>query len=477
MRLTSRQSMLCAVLLLAGLAGAGVASAGGSRALPARRELSRPSVEQTTPSGLAAELWISRYNGPGNGDDTAADAGVSPNGSTVFVTGTSDGHYETVAYDSDTGATLWAKPYVGNGFLSIPHSLGVSPDGSKVFVTGESYPGGGGSQDYATVAYDSATGATLWAQRYDGPIGGSTDIAHSLAVSPDSSKVFVTGESVGSGTGFDYATVAYDAATGAQLWVQRYDYQGNAEVALAVGVSPDGSKVFVTGEGHRGDYATLAYNAATGAQLWVQNYPSSFSGVARALAVSPDGTRVFVTGNAFDDYVTVAYGASSGAQMWASEYNGPRDAADEARAISVSPDGARLFVTGYLGSRRMGHPGDFGTIAYDSATGTQLWAQIYNGPGRADDQAADVGVNPAGTKVFVTGASVGSASSYDYATIAYDAATGARQWLKRYNGPANGSDQAAALAVGPGGHRVFVTGSSAGSGTGADYATIAYHSR
>ena len=38
--------------------------------------------------------------------------------------------------------------------------------------------------------------------------------------------------------------------------------------------------------------------------------------------------------------------------------------------------------------------------------------------------------------VFVTGVSNGgSTSSDDYATIAYDASTGARLWVNRYNGP------------------------------------------
>jgi DNA-binding beta-propeller fold protein YncE len=83
----------------------------------------------------------------------------------------------------------------------------VSPGGTKVFVTGNSQ-GARSHQDYATVAYNAATGTRLWAQRYNGP-GNSYDVATSLAVSPCGTRVFVTGISVGRATGFDYAPVAY----------------------------------------------------------------------------------------------------------------------------------------------------------------------------------------------------------------------------------------------------------------------------
>ena len=60
-------------------------------------------------------------------------------------------------------------------------------------------------------------GAQLWAS--SGPAGDPG--ATSVAASPADGTVFVTGLSPGSGH-LDYATVAYDAATGAQLWVSRY---------------------------------------------------------------------------------------------------------------------------------------------------------------------------------------------------------------------------------------------------------------
>jgi hypothetical protein len=57
--------------------------------------------------------------------------------------------------------------------------------------------------------------ATVWVHRYNGP-GNSTDEAHAVAASPDGTRVYVSGGSTGSGSGEDYATVAYDGATGAK---------------------------------------------------------------------------------------------------------------------------------------------------------------------------------------------------------------------------------------------------------------------
>jgi len=108
-------------------------------------------------------------------------------------------------------------------------------------------------------------GAVLWIKRYN-PYDTSQR-ARRVAVSPDGSTVFVTGSSIGSTSNYDYATVAYNAGTGAVIWTKRYSGSGDSDdEALAVAVSPDGAKVFVTGFSHRStsgeDYATIAYSAA-----------------------------------------------------------------------------------------------------------------------------------------------------------------------------------------------------------------------
>ena len=78
-----------------------------------------------------------------------------------------------------------------------------------MFVTGQS-KGTGTDNDYATVTYDGVTGALVWVRRYNGP-GNGLDFADAVTAGPDGSNVFVTGSSTGADGIRDMTTIAYDA--------------------------------------------------------------------------------------------------------------------------------------------------------------------------------------------------------------------------------------------------------------------------
>ena len=95
-----------------------------------------------------------------------------------------------------------------------------------------------------TIQPAQATGGTeQWVARLVGPSVTALNHVAGLAVSPDGSRVFVTGDMYHQSTGGKLRTVAYDASTGAQLWSS--DGPGSDSRATALRVSPDGSTVFV----------------------------------------------------------------------------------------------------------------------------------------------------------------------------------------------------------------------------------------
>src|SRR4030066_183151 len=154
-------------------------------------------------------------------------------------------------------------------------------------------------------------------------------------------------------------------------------------------------------------------------------------------------------------------------EAWVARYNGPGNNFDYALALAVD-DSGNVYVTGYSG----GYPyEDYATIKY-SPFGETLWVKRYDGPGNGRDEAVALAVDDSGD-VYVTGFSKGSGTSGDYATIKYSSA-GDTLWVRRYNGPGNSDDRANGLAV-DGSGNVYVTGYS-WSGSPFDYATIKYSS-
>ena len=236
-------------------------------------------------AGGVREAWVRWYNGPADYDDQAYAIAVDDSGN-IYVTGHSSGSgtnldYATIKYDS-AGNQLWVARYNGPG-NGDDEACAIAVDGSgNIYVTGRSI-GIGTGYDYATIKYNS-DGNELWVCRYDGP-GNNSDYANAIAVD-GSGNIYVTGRSEGSGTDDDYATIKYDS-DGNELWVCRYDGPGNNyDYAYAIAIDGSGN-IYVTGGSYGGygtatDYATIKYDSSGGEQ-WVCRYdgPGNYHDYAR----------------------------------------------------------------------------------------------------------------------------------------------------------------------------------------------------
>ena len=320
----------------------------------------------------------------------------------------------------------------------------------------------------------AADGTVMWTNIFNGA-ANNADVAQALTVD-GSGNVYVTGISVGIGSSYDYATIKYSGA-GVPLWTNVFNGAANKDdraSALAV----DGSgNLIVTGSSMAAngfyDYATIKYSGA-GLPLWTNLFNSignNYYSQPPLLAVDGNGNVVvtgFTTGSGSSlDYATIKY-SSAGVPLWTNLFNGAGNGSDIATALAVDGSGS-VFVTG--GATGSGGNSDYATIKYSSA-GVPLWTNVFNGAGNGSDYTKALAVDGIGN-VFVTGYSL-SGSSYDYATIKYSSA-GVPLWTNLFNGAANKSDVANALAV-DGSGNVFVTGGSSSSGiySGNDFATIKY---
>ncbi len=410
--------------------------------------------------------WISTYNY--NTED--AKAIEVDNSGNVYVTGTSGTDYATVKYNS-SGVQQWASRYNGTG-NSSDYANSIAVDGlGNVYVTGGSI-GTGTGFDFATVKYNSS-GVQQWVARHNGS-GNNLDEAFSVAADV-SGNVYVTGGSTGSGTLNDYLTIKYNSA-GILQWVRSYNGTGNnADFAFRLVLDVSGN-ICVTGWSRGSgtsddDYATVKYNPA-GVEQWVRIYQGPGDGFDQATSIASDESdNVYVTGNSAgsetqNDYATIKY-SSTGDSLWVKRYNGTENSADNATSIAVDISG-NVFVTGQSYGSLTNY--DYATIKYNSS-GVLQWDKIYNGPGNSVENANSIATDNSGN-VYVTGSSAFSGQNYNYATVKYNS-SGIQQWSDIYNGTASGSDIAFSVKTDASGN-VYVTGGSAGLGQLKDFVTIKY---
>ncbi|NQT25147.1 SBBP repeat-containing protein [candidate division KSB1 bacterium] len=423
------------------------------------------SISQVT------EEWVARY--PGGASDIALDS----NGN-IYIGGscyntTTD--YCVLKYDMD-GNKVWDASYDSETQFAADDLQAIAVDSfGNVYATGGISVSGIVVYDYATVKFDQ-NGNLLWVARYDG--GNSADDWASAICTDLNGNVYVTG---GSGYAFtsdpDYATIKYDT-NGNEVWVARYKGPDNSEDrAYAISVD-ENDNVYVTGSSSNNvtwisNMVTIKYNADGGEQ-WVA---VDSARIGQDMVLDSDG-NIYITGEGYwqpsgnyHPMITIKYDPNGNTNWKARYYIDNSGSFSIHKGIAISLDSLEnVYVTGSSWDNDTW--GDIATIKYDE-NGNQLWVNRYNGPGDNSDEPVDLKVDELGN-VYVTGKSRsgGEQSPFDYLTVKYDT-EGNLIWVARYDGTGNGDDYASALGLDAAGN-VYVTGTSMGSTTNFDFATIKY---
>ncbi len=255
------------------------------------------------PSGNIVSGWPSIYTGSQSGIfDEAHSIKVDASGN-VFITGVSrtgavgTDDYLTMKINSN-GTVAWTKKY--NGTLNSEDNaiaLVLDATAQSVYVSGYATLFGS-NQNYLTIKYNAGTGDSLAGATYNGP-GGASDIVTAMTIDP-SNNLYITGYSFGSSANFDFATIKYNSNLGA-LWVTRSGLTTGNDYASSISYSM--GFVYVTGtsvgSGTGNDFLTCRYDASSGSEKWNKRENGSSSGSDWGVGVVvTDTNNVFVTGSA-----------------------------------------------------------------------------------------------------------------------------------------------------------------------------------
>lgn len=417
------------------------------------------------------ETWGTAYSDSspfsGTHGDAPAELVTNSAGTRVFMADTAvvdnSPRMTVAAFDASTGKEVWvahAKPNPP----TVALGAAVSPNGAVVFVTGYENASLSINQNpyflYLTNAYSAASGKLLWSKPYVG-LGGQTNAATRVVVSPDSKTAYVTGVITVPGPfqrpPGNITTIAYNAANGKVRWSARFNGQSGANVPTAMTLSSRGDELFIAGVSQYRDpsptpvfrYVTLAYSTRNGAEHWERYYNGYQDGTNQPTGIAVDrrGARVFVTGAGqyagsvsapIYRYLTLGYDARTGRPLWTQPFVGTTGKTDVATAVAVSPDGSRVYVTGgsaqadRVQGQALPVSGVATTIAYDAASGKQKWL-VNASPNGLSATATTLAVSKsdvvyAGVEIGVDGPLVGAPG-----LIAYQGKSGSQKWIAVYD--------------------------------------------
>jgi len=252
-------------------------------------------------------LWSAERGGTADADDAAWDIVIGVDDNPVLaglVVNTGDTAVTlTRKLDGSDGSLIWESEIVDAVDDIVNRSSWLAlQDNGDVVVCARAF--GTNGYDVELARYAAGDGELVWQTRYDGATHGGDDVRQMIR--DGAGNLIITGVQ-DSAWNYNYMVVKVSGTDGSLLWeAPGYDGPpGWYDVAncVAVGI---GGQIIVSGlsdgDGTGWDIATVGYNAQTGAQEWVHRYdgPASQSDEARHICTANDGS-IYLVGYVYEE--------------------------------------------------------------------------------------------------------------------------------------------------------------------------------
>ena len=399
--------------------------------------------------------WVARYERPSGSSGIANQMALDKVGNCYVLgnTAANGGVMVLIKYNS-SGDTAWTRTYPQTGNVGV-----VADSIGNVYITGYFGPSFG-PYNIVTIKYNPV-GVQQWLKIYD---SGGNDECRDIAMDK-TGNVYIGGFSDNQSLIIKYNI------NGDTVWTRKYgetnyrfpginlilDYQNNVFISGRREHTPSST----------GSQFTIKYDS-NAVFRWINNPLEN-------LMISPTKTgtdisgNVYVTGQSFNNNILTIKYDFNGNEVWQRIYDGPGIGTDRPTDLKIDLAG-NVVITGI--SYGTGSGSDYLTMKYNSF-GDSIWVKTYNGTNSNNDESYSLDIDDS-NNVYITGRSINTGFSWDYATIKY-LSNGTQAWLSLYNNqPTNGEDIAYKVLVDKN-RNVFVTGTSRGFvGGPSDYLTIKY---
>ena len=343
----------------------------------------------------------------------------------------------STAWDISTGSSVSQSNLSAN-----TKGLYIHPDGNKFFVL---YYAGSSALIFSYLmgplyaASDSAVRGIEWKPEgdkfyyagdsgnrvYQVNLGGGFSVQTQdglptqVAFKSDGTKMYILGQQYGYISEYDLST-AWDATTASYL--QNFQVSGTTGTPKGMFFKPDGTKVFVCGQGQTvGEYdLSTAWDITTAS--YVQNFSTSSQDTSPdGLFFKPDGSKMYIMGGTND--TVFQYSLSTAWDVSTVSYDSVSFsvATQETSSTEIffKSDGTKMYVTGYINND---------VFEYDLSTAWDISSASYSQSldiNTATGETVSMGMSfkSDGSKLYVVGWTKDQVFTFDLST-AWDVSTG-----------------------------------------------------